>query len=165
LLAIVIVSLSSLIVAQARPSDRLFEKMALQKGVTMLSFPAEMLDAVNLNLRDDDGESTGQKVSGDLQEVKVVIYKAPKAQSNFDFRSEVLKYLPENKFKIVEPDDHDIETEDGSCDIRVFKKGTRIKECHVLFLGEVNGVLLSFFGDFKQEDVKEMAEKVDHYKE
>lgn len=148
--------------AQNRPSDRLFEKMSLKPGITMMSFSKEMLDAIDMTLDDDDDEEKN-KVTGDLHEVKVVIYNAPKDKEPIDFRGEALRYLPLNKFKDIDSDEYDIDN-DGSLDIRVHKSGRKIKECHILFQGETNGVLLSFFGTFKIEDVEEMAEKMDNYK-
>lgn len=159
--AIVAFTVSS--VAQNRPSDRLFEKLALKKGITMLSFSQEMLDAVDLNF-DNDDEKDENKVTGDLHEVKVVIYKAPENGEHIDFRGETLRYLPLSKFREIDTEEYDIENSDGTVDIRVHGSGRKIKECHVLFQGETNGVLLSFFGNFKVEDVKEMADKLDDYK-
>ncbi|MCU4166133.1 DUF4252 domain-containing protein [Carboxylicivirga caseinilyticus] len=149
--------------AQSRPSDRLFEKLALQKGITMLSFSKEMLDAVNMNFDNDKGDKEN-KVTGDLHEVKVVIYKAPETGESIDFRGEALRYLPLNKFRVIDAEEYEIDNKNGTVDIRVNGSGRKIKECHLLFQGETNGVLLSFFGDFKVEDVKEMAEKLDDYK-
>lgn len=162
-LLIALIALGFTLNAQNRPSDKLFEKMALKPGITMLSFSKAMLDAVNLNLG-DDLDADDKEVTGDLHEVKVVIYQAPEDQDPIDFRSEALRYLPLTKFKEIDPDKHDIKQDNGSVDIRILKNGRKIKECHVLFKGETNGVLLSFFGDFKVEDVKEMAEKVENYK-
>ena len=162
LVLIVILALGFSLNAQNRPSDRLFEKMALKPGITMLSFSKAMLDAVNLNF-DNDKNDDEHNVTGDLNEVKVVIYNAPEDAETIDFRGDALRYLPLTKFKEIDPDDHDIDHDNGSVDIRIFKSGRKIKECHVLIQGETNGVLLSFFGDFKVEDVKELAEKVDNY--
>nr|WP_321406202.1 DUF4252 domain-containing protein [uncultured Carboxylicivirga sp.] len=163
LIIVVLLTINLSINAQSRPSDRLFEKMALQKGITMLSFSKEMLDAVNMNFDNDKGDKEN-KVRGDLHEVKVVIYKAPEAGESIDFRGETLRYLPLNKFRVIDAEEYEIDNKNGTVDIRVNGSGRKIKECHILFQGETNGVLLSFFGDFKVEDVKEMAEKLEDYK-
>ncbi len=147
--------------AQGSPSDKLFEKMALKKGVTMLSFSKQMLDAVNLNF-DDDETGSENNITGDLNEVKLIIYSAPDDDAAIDFRKETLKYLPKSKYKEVDADDYDGDDED--VDVMVLRSGRKIKECHIIFQGEENGVLLSFFGNFKIEDVKELADKVDNYK-
>ena len=152
-----IIAVSFSLKAQDRPSDKLFEKMALKQGITMMSFSKEMLDAVNLNFDDDDKDESN--VTGDLYEVKLIIYKAPENEEPMAFRETTLRYLPLNKYKKVEDDDAD-----DDVDIRILRKGRKVSECHVLFQGEINGVLLSFFGDFKIEDVDELAEKVDSYK-
>nr|WP_321453737.1 DUF4252 domain-containing protein [uncultured Carboxylicivirga sp.] len=162
-LTIALLSLNISIQAQSRPSDRLFEKMALKKGITMLSFSQEMLNAIDMNLDSDDG-TDDSKVTGDLNEVKVVIYKAPENEEAIDFRSEALRYLPLSKFRKIDTEEYDIDNDNGTVDIRVNGSGKKIKECHILFQGETNGVLLSFFGNFKVDDVKEMADKLEDYK-
>lgn len=151
--------------AQTRPSDKLFEKMALKPGISLLSFSKGMLDAVNMNFDDDnDDVPESHNVTGDLHEIKVMIYTAPEEETPIDFRKEILRYLPVGTFKVIEPDEHDIHYDEGSCDIRVHKNGRKINECHILFKGETNGMLLSFFGDFRVEDVKALAEKAEDYK-
>ncbi len=142
--------------AQSRSSDKLFEKMALKPGVTLMSFSKSMLDAVNLNFDDEDGESN---VKGDLTEVKLLIYKAPENEESIDFKETTLNYLPLSRYDRVEDDE-----QDEDVDIRILRRGKKVSECHILFQGEVNGVLLSFFGDFKIDDVDELAEKMDGYK-
>lgn len=149
--------------AQSRPSDKLFEKMALKKGITMLSFSKEMLDAVNMTF-DSDSNDTEHEVTGDLHEVKVVIYNATEGLETMNFREEALGYLPLSKFDEVDPEDQNINNGNGTTDIRVLRSGRKIKECHILFQGDTNGVLLSFFGDFKVDDVKKLANKIDNYK-
>ncbi len=154
---VIVVAFSLNLSAQNRPSDRLFEKMALKPGITMMSFSKSMLDAVNLNFDDDEGEDSN--VTGDLTEVKLMIYKAPEDEEIIDFRETTLNYLPLSRYDKVEDDDPDEDVE-----IRIYRKGKKVSECHILFQGETNGVLLSFFGDFKIDDVDELAEKMDSYK-
>ncbi len=159
LLTIVLVAALGLTVkAQDRHSDKLFEKMALKPGVTMMSFSKEMLDAVNLSFDDEEGNEESN-VTGDLNEVKVVIYKAPENGEPMAFRETALSYLPLSKYDKVEDDDPDEDV-----DIRILRRGKKVSECHVLFQGETNGVLLSFFGDFKIDKVDELADKLDSYK-
>jgi len=153
-----ILLLSIALKAQDRPSDKLFEKMALKQGVTMMSFSKSMLDAVNLNFDQDESDSESH-VTGDLTLVKLIIYKAPENEEPMDFRATTLQYLPLSKYKKIEDDEPE-----ENVDIRVLRKGKKVSECHILFQGETNGVLLSFFGDFKIEDVDELADKVDQYK-
>ncbi|WP_439183026.1 DUF4252 domain-containing protein [Carboxylicivirga taeanensis] len=144
--------------AQDRYSDKLFEKMALEPGITIMTFSKEMLDAVNLSFDDEEGneEST---VNGDLHEVKLIIYKAPDKDEPMAFKDVALRYLPLRKYEKVEDDEADEDV-----DIRILRKGKKVSECHVLFQGETNGILLSFFGNFKIDEVGELAEKLDDYK-
>ena len=151
-------ALSIALNAQTRPADRLFEKIALRQGITMMSFSKEMLDAVNLNF--DYAEGTPESnMRGDLHEVKLVIYKTPENEKPMAFRKTALSYLPLSQYTKIEDN-----SSEEDVDIRILRKGKKVSECHVLFQGEANGVLLSFFGNFKIDDVHKLAEKVDQYK-
>ena len=75
------------------------------------------------------------------------------------FREKVLKYLNKGDYDLVEEDDNDEDTE-----VWIHRKGKKIYECHIIFQGDQNGVLLSFFGDFNVKDVKKLKEKIDDYK-
>ncbi len=163
IITILAVLLSINIFAQRSPSDKLFEKMATQKGLTSLSFSKEMLDAIDLNVDNEDGTKENN-ITGDLNQVKLLIYEAPEDGSGINFREVALKYLPLSQFKEIDNDEYDINSENGTINIRVLNSGRKVKECHVLFEGETNSILLSFFGDFKVEDVKSLAHKVDDYK-
>ncbi len=123
LFALIIVATFSLsMYAQDRPSDRLFEKMALKPGITMMSFSKSMLDAVNLNFDDEDGEDSN--VTGDLSEVKLLIYKAPEGEEPLAFRETTLNYLPLSRYDKVEDDDVDEDV-----DIRILRKGKNVMSC------------------------------------
>ena len=155
--------------AQSSPSDKLFEKMALKDGVTMLSFSKKMLDAVNLNF-DEDEKNPERNVTGDLDRVKLVIYNAPDENPYMNFRKEALDYLPKSRYDIVDPKEYD-EDDDGdeNVDILVLRSGRKIKECHIIIGDDDDdddgsGLMISFFGDFKVEDLKELASKAENYR-
>lgn len=145
-------------IAQNSPSDKLYEKMNLEPGITSLSFSKSMLDAVNLDFDEEE-----KKVTGDLHQVKLMIYQAPEDAEPIDFRSQALKLLPLSKYKEVDADEQGINNNDGTTDIRILNSGRKVKECHILIQGETNGLLISFFGDFKVENIKELAEKANNY--
>ena len=154
--------------AQSSPSDKLFEKMALKDGVTMLTFSKKMLDAVNLNFDDDDNNSE-RSITGDLDKVKLIFYSIPDEGSVMNFRSEVRKYLPNNRYHLVDPKDYDDDGDDENIDILVLRSGRNIKECHVIIGNDDDnsdggGILISFFGNFKVEDIQELAHKAGNYR-
>ncbi len=154
--------------AQSSPSDRLFEKMALKDGVTMLSFSKKMLDAVNLNFDDNDNNSE-HNITGDLNSVKLVIYNTPEEGSLMNFRNEALKYLPKNRYDLIDPKEYDNDGDDENIDILVLRNGRRIRECHVIIgddddKSDGGGMLISLFGNFKVEDLQELAEKAVNYR-
>ncbi len=126
-----------------------------------------MLDAVNLNF--DDDETSGERnVTGDLNKVKLLIYKAPDENYSLNFHNEALKYLPKSKYDLVDPKEYDDDGDDDNVDILVLRSGRKIKECHIIIGdnddNDGSGLLISFFGDFKVEDLKELADKADNYK-
>ncbi len=156
--------------AQSSPSDILFEKMALKDGVTMLSFSKKMLDAVNLDF-DDDDSNRERNITGDLNKVKLIIYNTPDEGSVMNFRAEARKYLPKNRYDLVDPKEYnnDNDNDDENIDILILRNGRKIKECHVIIGSDDedndgNGIVISFFGNFKVEDLQELAEKAENYK-
>ncbi len=153
------VGISSLsIFAQQKTADKMFNDLRDMDEVTYLSFSKNLMNFADLDIdHDDDGEE--HHVSGDLHEVKLVIFK-PEEESSANFKSLVQKYMHKGKYKLVEDDDNDEDSE-----VWVMRKGKKVSECHVIFQGERNGVLLSFFGDFKVEDVNKLKEKMEDYKD
>jgi hypothetical protein len=153
--------------AQNSPSDKLFEKMALKDGVTMLSFSKKMLDAVNLNF-DDDDDNAERNITGDLDRVKLIIYSAPDENPYMNFRKEAMNYLPKSKYDVVDPKEYDDDGDDKNVEILVLRNGRKIKECHII-IGDNDdddgsGLLISFFGNFKVEDLQELASKAENYR-
>ncbi|WP_068474029.1 DUF4252 domain-containing protein [Saccharicrinis aurantiacus] len=140
--------------AQSSIVDKMYKHFNLMDDVTYLSFSKSLLGMMNFDCVDDEDDN----ISGDLDELKVVIYK-PESEPNASFKSLVYEYIEKGNYKLVEENDSDDDTE-----VWVKKKGRRISECHVIFQGEQNGVLLSFLGDFKIDDLDKITTKVDDYK-
>lgn len=146
--------------AQSSPSDKLFQKMSAKDGITVLSFSKHMLDIVDMDWDDDTN------IMGDLDQIKIMIYHASDESSPMNFRKEMLKYLS-GRYKEVRPSDYDSDKDDEDIDIRVLRSGKRIKECHII-LGDkddddASGMMISFFGNFKVNDLKELADKAENY--
>ena len=147
--------------AQSSPSDRLFNELDGKDGVTLLSFSKSMLDFVNMDFDDDE------KITGDLDKIKILIYNASDVKKPFNLRNDALKYLS-GRYKKVKPSDIDKDTddEDNDVDIMVLRSGKRVKECHVIVAdedGDGSGLIISFFGNFKVDDLKELADKAENY--
>ncbi len=141
--------------AQNRPSDALFNQLAAQKGITTMSFSQNFIEMIDMAISDDDIES--QKVTGPLQEIKMTICNAEEAPG---WGSKIEEYMQRRPFSEVETDD-----KDDDCRVFVNRKGKRIDACHILFKGQKNLVMLSFFGEFKLEDVDQIKRKARELKE
>lgn len=143
--------------AQDNISDKMFNELRSIDDVTYLSFSKSLIDFVDFDIDSDEDE---HKVTGDLEEVKLVIFK-PEQKPEKSFRDQVLLHLKKGKYTLVEEDDD----EKDDTEVWVYRKGKRVYECHVIFQGEQNGVLLSFFGDFKVEDVDKLSNKIEDYRD
>ncbi len=141
--------------AQANVSDKMYQYFKVKDEVTYMSFSKNMMDFVDLDL-DDSG------VTGDLNEVRMIIYK-PEVRPDKCFQDQVLSYLKKGNYEQVE-DEHEHDDHGDDTEVWVNRKGKKIFECHVIFQGEQNGVLLSFFGDFKVDDVEKLEKKIEDYK-
>ncbi|TLX73868.1 DUF4252 domain-containing protein [Labilibacter sediminis] len=147
------------ILAQQKISDKMFNEFRSMDEVTYLSFSKNLIDIINFEIDEDDDEEDDHQVSGDLHEVKLVVYK-PDFKPEKNFRDQVLKFLDKGNYKLVETEDDDDDTE-----VWVHRKGKKVYECHVIFQGDKNGVLLSFIGDFRIDDVDAFKNKMEDYKD
>ncbi len=155
-LVILLVGINSLsIFSQQKIAEKMFDEFRSMDEVTYLSFSKNLLDFIDFDVENDDEE---HKVTGDLHEVKVVIFK-PNVSPEKSFKDQVRKYMKKGNYKMIEDDDKDEDSE-----VWVHRKGRKVYECHVVFQGERNGVLLSFFGNFKIDDVDNLKKKMEDYK-
>ena len=144
------------------PSDKLFNNLSGKEGVTILSFSNSMLDFVNMDFDDS-------ALTGDLNQIKILIYNTSDVENPVDLRKQASRYLS-GRYKKIKPSDIDKDADaddDDDVDIRVLRSGNRIKECHVIISDEDDfedgGLIISFFGNFKVEDLKDLAEKAEKY--
>jgi hypothetical protein len=147
--------------SQSSPSDKLFRGLEGKDGVTILSFSKSMLDFVDMDFDDDE------KITGDLDKIKILIYNASDVKDHIDLRKDALKMLS-GRYKKVKPGDidKDASDKDDYVDIMVLRNGKKIKECHVIVADEDgggSGLIISFFGNFKVEDLKDLANKAENY--
>ncbi len=142
--------------AQSSVTDEMYRKLKSEDGFTYLAFSKTLLDFVDIDL--DDVNDEDYKVTGDLHEVKLLLYN-PKGESKQNLREHVMPYIKRGKFDLVESDDNDDDSE-----VWVKRHGKKVSECHVIFQGDNNGGVMSFFGDFTVEDLKTLSKKAEDYK-
>ncbi len=145
------------IFAQEKVSNKMYNDLRDMDEVTYLSFSKNLMDFIDFEIESDDDAQ--HQVTGDLNEVKLVIFK-PDFTPEKPFKEIILRYLRKGNYDKVEDEDGDDDTE-----VWVNRRGRKIYECHVIFQGEQNGVLLSFFGDFNIKDVNKLKAKIKDYKD
>lgn len=156
-LVLLLMGIGSLVVfSQQKTTEKMFNDLRGMDEVTYLSLSNNLLQFMDFNVESNDEEQTS-KVTGDLKEVRLLIFK-PEEVPDKNFIEQVRHYMKKGNFSLVEDDEPDESTE-----VWVHRNGRKVNECHVIFQGEQNGVLLSFFGDFKIEDVKKMRKKMEDY--
>ena len=143
------------IIAQQKASDKMFNDFRSREEVTYLSFSKNLIDFVDLNVDNDEGE---YEIKGDLHEVKLAIFKPNDKPAN-SFADDVRKYMKKGNYTMVEEKDLDDDSE-----VWIHRKGKKVYECHVIFQGDKNSVLLSFFGEFRIKDIEMMKKKIEDYK-
>ena len=154
ILAIVLAPIFGL--AQSK-SDKMYDVFADREGVTNFSFSKNMIDAIDLNIgnEDEDGE---KQVSGDLTRVRFMSYNPSKGKlSGPEFLEKAAGFLPKSTYhKYKDPDGEDDNTE-----IWLMGKKNKYNECHVFFKNDNKTGLhfiVSFYGDFKVSDMEGIKE-------
>ena len=145
--------LSCLITSAQSKSDKMYDTFANEDGVTSFTFTKEMTDAFDIDLGDDGDE---KKVTGDLNKIRFMTYNPVKGtKSGKAFLTEAIAKLPA-QYKKYEDEDNDSNTE-----IWLLGKRKNYSECHIFVRNENpdgNCFVVSFYGDFKVNDLEDLKE-------
>ncbi len=142
--------LASLVTNAQSKSEKMYNVFDNKDGVTNFSFSKSMIDAVDINL-DDDDESN---VTGDLYQVRFMSYNPKKgAMSGSDFTKRAIGYLPKSVYKKY--------TGENDNDSEIWLRGgkRKFKECHIFTKSNDNEQLrfvVSFYGNFKVNDLDKL---------
>jgi len=134
--------------AQSR-SYRIYDQYANREGITFLAFSKSMIDAVNMNIDEEN-----KKVTGDLMEIRVLFSNREKNKNHGSLAqniSERLNNLDYHKIQLNDAKD------DDNVEFWIDGNSKRVKECHVLVKNSEDhqfSCLVSFYGNFKVEDLK-----------
>jgi len=136
--------------AQSR-SYQIFDEYSKQDGFTNLSFSKTMIDAVNLNLDDEN-----KKITGDLNEIRILFLNREKSNMGVSLPNILAGKFKKLNYRMVEPKDAD-----GAKDVQFWVEGDskKVKECHVIVTDSKDGqfsCLVSFYGNFKVEDLERL---------
>ncbi|NOR75363.1 MAG: DUF4252 domain-containing protein [Draconibacterium sp.] len=136
-------------------SDKMYDVLSGNDGDSSFSFSKSMIDAIDLDLGDDDEKN----VTGDLHKIRFMSYNPEKGNlSGSNFINKATNLLPSqyNKFKDEEMDD------DDDVEIWLLGKKKKFTECHVFIKNEDDNqmrFIVSFYGDFNVNDLENLREK------
>lgn len=146
--------LASLVTNGQSKSDKMYNAFESKDGITNFSFSKNMIDAINIDLGDDDEK---QSVTGDLHEVRLMSYNPKKGNSSgSDFTKKAIDYLPKVSYKKFESD------EDDDSEIWLLGRKKKFRECHVFTKSDNDDRLrfvVSFYGNFNVNDIDGLKEK------
>ncbi len=152
LVAIILIA-SQFASAQSK-SDKMYDAFSGNDGISSFSFSKSMIDAIDLELGDDDEKN----VTGDLHRIRFMSYNPEKGNlTGSDFIKKATGLLPSqyNKFEDESDDDDDVE-------IWLLGKKKKFTECHVFVKNDYDNQMrfvVSFYGDFTVTDLENLREK------
>jgi len=149
LFAVVFLLVSQLVSAQSK-SDKMYDLFSGKDGVSNFSFSKNMIDAIDIDLGEDDDE---RNVTGDLHQIRFMSYNPDKGSlSGSEFIKKAKGMLPSQYKKYESEDD-----EDDDAEIWLLGKKKKFSECHVFINNEEDDQMrfvVSFYGDFNVNDLE-----------
>jgi hypothetical protein len=149
ILIIAVFTVSAMIVEAQSKSDKMYDVFSGKDGITNFSFSKSMIDAIDIDLGDDDE----QNVTGDLHQIRFMSYNPEKGSiSGSEFTKRAIGMLPSTYKKFEEDEDDDAE-------IWLLGKKKKFQECHVFTKNENDDqmrIVVSFYGDFTVNDLNEL---------
>ncbi len=134
--------------AQSR-SYKIHDQFAHRDGFTSLGFSKSMLDAVNMNIDEEN-----KKVTGDLMEIRILFANREKTRDIGSLANIISGKFSNMDYKKVEPKDA---KDDDNVEFWIEGNSRTVKECHVIVKNSDDkqfSCLVSFYGNFKVEDLK-----------
>jgi hypothetical protein len=132
-------------------SQKIYDRYQREAGFTYFSFSKSMIDALNMDLDEE-----GKKITGDFQECRILIYNAEKGKMK-NFYQQISKELEASRYEQVHPKG---QKSSDDAEFWIEGKGDRVSECHIIFSDKGDShnsaLLVSFYGNFKVEDLKKL---------
>lgn len=132
-------------------SQKIYDHYSRMDGVTYVSFSKSLIDVMNLDLDED-----GKKITGDFQECRVLIYDSEKGKLAH-FADQLSKEFGNLRYEEIHPKGQKPED-----DARFWIEGNgkTVTECHIVIGNKDDGknssIVVSFFGNFKVEDLHKL---------
>lgn len=153
--------LASQMVSAQSKSNKMYDAFANKDGISSFSFSKNMIDAINLDLGEDEDEKT---VTGDLTQIRFMSYNPDNGDlSGPDFVNRAIGYLPKSTYKKFEDDE-----DDSDAEIWLMGKKKKFQECHIFVKNdEADGMqfVVSFFGDFTVNDLEKLRKTGEDFSE
>ena len=132
-------------------SDKIYEAFADEEGVSSFSISKDMLNAFDIEINDEEN------VIGDVSEIRFMSYNPAKGNfSGANFLDKAISMLPA-RYKQYKNEDN----EASNSEIWLLGKQKKYSECHVFVAGdsaEGSCFVISFYGDFRVDDVQKLKE-------
>ena len=144
----ILLAITITISAQSK-SYRIYDEFGHRDGFTALAFSKAMIDAVNLNIDEEN-----KKITGDLMEIRILIADRQKTKAEGSLSKIISEKLNKSDCRKVQPKDI---KEDDNVEFWIEGDSKKVKECHVIVIDSDDkqfSCLVSFYGDFKVEDLK-----------
>lgn len=152
IILIVLLAFASVLIAEAQSkSEKMYDTFDGKDGVMNFSFSKSMIDAIDIDLGDDDDKN----VTGDLHQIRFMSYNPGKGDmSGPEFIKKATGLLPAGYKKFEEEDG-----EDDDAEIWLLGKKNKFQECHVFINNEKDDQMrfvVSFYGDFTVNDLENL---------
>lgn len=145
--------LAGLLASGQSKSDKMYDAFANKDGITSFSFSKDMVDAIDIDLGEDDDE---KRVTGDLHQVRFMSYNPKKGSlSGSEFTKKTIGYLPKSAYKKYEGE------EDDDTEIWLAGGKKKFSECHVFLKNQKEDqirMVVSFYGKFRVNDLESLKE-------
>jgi len=144
----VLLAITITLSAQSK-SYRIYDEFGHRVGFTTLAFSKAMIDAVNLNIDEEN-----KKITGDLMEIRILIADREKTKVEGSLSKIISEKLNKSDYRKIEPSDS---KQSGNVEFWIDGDSKKVKECHVIVMDSDDkqfSCLVSFYGDFRVEDLK-----------
>ncbi len=149
LLLTVVVLLTTITLSGQSRSYKIYDQYSHKDGFTSLGFSKSMIDAVNMNIDEEN-----KKITGDLMEIRILFANREKTHDDGSLADVIAAKFSKMDYRKVEPKDS---KDDNSAEFWIEGNSKNVKECHVIVRNSDDkqfSCLVSFYGNFKVEDLK-----------
>ena len=133
-------------------SYQIYDQFSHRDGFTSLAFSKAMIDAVNLNIDEEN-----KKITGDLMEIRILISNREKTNIAGSLSDIISGKFSKMDYRKIDFENAKNSKDNENVEFWVEGDSKRIKECHVIVTNSDDkqfSCLVSFYGNFKVEDLK-----------